>query len=471
MDHGTVLRNSDYLAAKPDPLRTPDVAVIGSGPAGMAAAFRLHEAGHRVRVFERNDRLGGRMRTFRREGFLNERGPTQIANTYRSLMGVIRDAGLGGQLVPASINLGLTDPAGKSHYIDVEHVGRDMFRTSLITRRDKLAMTKVVADIVKHRKDLNDEDLSRLSALDHLSAADYSRARFGDHVHDTFIDPISRGFIGDTPDKVSASCLLYVFSAFLSKQRYFALRDGMQSYAAQLTSLFDTELDATVTGLEERPDRVDITWHGPDGAEHTEAFGGAVIATEHDAAARLYTSLDPWRRDFLANTVKHATNVAVHVALDSIPPATASMIYATEAWDQGRLQAASLEHIKVPGRQPPGKGMVTIYASVEWSRQLIGEDDDLIVKQMLAACEALVPTIGDRVLFTDVSRWENSWMQSYPGYWTAMREFQARSAGDRRVHLAGDYFCTGNLNTASTAGEAAARRLLTAVPAARSGRN
>jgi oxygen-dependent protoporphyrinogen oxidase len=457
-------RNSDYLAAKPDPLRAPDVAVIGSGPAGMAAAFRLHEAGHRVRVFERNDRLGGRMRTFRREGFLNERGPTQIASCYKSLMGVIRDAGLGGQLVPASINLGLTDPSGKNHYIDVEHVGRDMFGTSLITRRDKLALSKVVLDIVKHRKDINDEDLSRLSALDHMSAADYSRARFGDHVHDTFIDPISRGFIGDTPDKVSASCLLYVFSAFLSKQRYFALRDGMQSYAAQLTSLFDTELNAVVAGVQQCGDQVEVTWSGPDGAEHIETFGGAVIATEHDVAAGIHTGLDPWRKDFLANKVKHATNVAVHVALDSIPDAKASMIYATEAWDQGRLQAASLEHIKVPGRQPEGKGMVTVYASVEWSRTLIHEDDELVTKQMLAACEALVPTIGDRVMFTDVSRWENSWMQSYPGYWTGMKEFQARSRDDRLIHLAGDYFCTGNLNTASTAGEAAARRLLAVRP-------
>jgi oxygen-dependent protoporphyrinogen oxidase len=108
--------------------------------------------------------------------------------------------------------------------------------------------------------------------------------------------------------------------------------------------------------------------------------------------------------------------------------------------------------------------MVTIYASVEWSRTLIHEDDELVTKQMLAACEALVPTIGDRVMFTDVSRWENSWMQSYPGYWTGMKEFQTRSRDDRLIHLAGDYFCTGNLNTASAAGEAAARRLLTARP-------
>ena len=35
------------------------VAVIGSGPAGLAAAAQLNQAGHRVTVYERDDRVGG----------------------------------------------------------------------------------------------------------------------------------------------------------------------------------------------------------------------------------------------------------------------------------------------------------------------------------------------------------------------------------------------------------------------------
>jgi glutamate synthase (NADPH/NADH) small chain len=38
------------------------VAVVGSGPAGMAAAQQLARAGHRVTLFEKNDRVGGLLR-------------------------------------------------------------------------------------------------------------------------------------------------------------------------------------------------------------------------------------------------------------------------------------------------------------------------------------------------------------------------------------------------------------------------
>ncbi|HNB49550.1 MAG TPA: NAD(P)-binding protein, partial [Chitinophagales bacterium] len=38
------------------------VAVVGSGPAGMAAAAQLNKAGHTVTVYERADKIGGLLR-------------------------------------------------------------------------------------------------------------------------------------------------------------------------------------------------------------------------------------------------------------------------------------------------------------------------------------------------------------------------------------------------------------------------
>src|ERR671933_1315264 len=52
-----------WVRPEPPTFRTGrTVAVIGSGPAGLAAAAQLNFAGHRVTLFERNDRIGGLLR-------------------------------------------------------------------------------------------------------------------------------------------------------------------------------------------------------------------------------------------------------------------------------------------------------------------------------------------------------------------------------------------------------------------------
>lgn len=52
-----------YIKSSPPKSRTGKrVAVIGSGPAGLAAAAQLNKAGHWVTVFERSDRIGGLLR-------------------------------------------------------------------------------------------------------------------------------------------------------------------------------------------------------------------------------------------------------------------------------------------------------------------------------------------------------------------------------------------------------------------------
>jgi len=52
-----------WVAPEPPAVRTgKKVAVVGSGPAGLAAAQQLNRAGHLVTVLERSDRIGGLLR-------------------------------------------------------------------------------------------------------------------------------------------------------------------------------------------------------------------------------------------------------------------------------------------------------------------------------------------------------------------------------------------------------------------------
>jgi glutamate synthase (NADPH) small chain len=52
-----------WVESQPPSMRTgKNVAVVGSGPAGLAAADQLNRAGHTVTVFEKSDRIGGLLR-------------------------------------------------------------------------------------------------------------------------------------------------------------------------------------------------------------------------------------------------------------------------------------------------------------------------------------------------------------------------------------------------------------------------
>ncbi|MEU3250423.1 glutamate synthase subunit beta [Streptomyces sp. NPDC006997] len=84
----------------PDRLSGRTVAVIGSGPTGLAAAQQLTRAGHTVAVYERDDRLGGLMRygipAFKMEKHQLERRLEQMraeGTKFRTSTAVGRDVG------------------------------------------------------------------------------------------------------------------------------------------------------------------------------------------------------------------------------------------------------------------------------------------------------------------------------------------------------------------------------------------
>jgi len=76
----------------------PTVLVIGGGLAGLSAARSLRHRGHRVRLFEASDRLGGRVWTLR--GFLaggqvSEHGGEFISSEHSAMRGLADRFGLG----------------------------------------------------------------------------------------------------------------------------------------------------------------------------------------------------------------------------------------------------------------------------------------------------------------------------------------------------------------------------------------
>ena len=69
-----------WIAPQPASRKTGRrVAVVGSGPSGLACAQQLARAGHAVEVFEKNDRIGGLLR-YGIPDFKMEKGPHRPAD-------------------------------------------------------------------------------------------------------------------------------------------------------------------------------------------------------------------------------------------------------------------------------------------------------------------------------------------------------------------------------------------------------
>jgi renalase len=69
------------------------VGIVGAGVCGLAAARELSSAGFEAVVFEKNSRVGGRVSTFRQDGFVWDTGATSIAPRGMAIADVLLSEG------------------------------------------------------------------------------------------------------------------------------------------------------------------------------------------------------------------------------------------------------------------------------------------------------------------------------------------------------------------------------------------
>ena len=433
-----------------------DVAVIGAGPGGLGAAYRLTEAGYRVHVFDDRDYPGGKMRTTRRDGFLIDEGPQIMPSGYHNVLGIARDSGMGADILDAGSTFGYRGPE-KLHFIDTRHMLRSGLKFDLLSMRGKLAMARLILDSVRTRGKFNFEDLSSAAEFDYEDAATYARRRAGEEVLEYVADPTIRALVGVPASEVSAVEFRFGFGKFMGA-KYKIFRDGMGSYAHHLAKNFEMNLRCTVTGVEQTGERVDVHWVDAGGAGQRAAFDGCVIATDGKTTRRIHRGLDGKRAEFL-DGLRYTTHVNVIAALSRAPKDNPAFWINIPASVAPGLIVMTLEHNKHPNRAPAGKGLLHVDCTAEWAAQLTDKDDSVVIKEVMEAADTILPGVSADLEFADVHRWDPMVLRSYPGYYRDLRAFSERCRQDDRIQIGGDYFCQSSINSATAAGERAARNL------------
>jgi oxygen-dependent protoporphyrinogen oxidase len=243
--------------------------------------------------------------------------------------------------------------------------------------------------------------------------------------------------------------------------KLFAFRRGYSSFPERLARDLDVRLGATVREVVERDGGVEVTYDGPDG-ERTEHGAGAVVSAMGNVVPDLVPQLAPQRADFLRR-LNYTSTMSINLALTREPPSLdAAFVVVPRPVSEGMF-AVIAEHRKAPCRAPAGKGLVTLYTMNEWAVEHWDEDDDTVLRSILPDAEKVVPGLSADIEFTRVNRWYPVLVYSHPGLYREMARFHASRPLHSRIHLAGSYNSSGNVNTATTAGERAARELLAAI--------
>ncbi len=89
-------------------MKTYDVIVVGGGMAGLTAATYLARAGRSVLLLEKNDKCGGLVSTFEREGFLFEGGVRALINAG-IILPMLRELGIEMETTPSPVTVGVED--------------------------------------------------------------------------------------------------------------------------------------------------------------------------------------------------------------------------------------------------------------------------------------------------------------------------------------------------------------------------
>ncbi len=168
------------------------IAVIGSGAAGLTAAFLLHRSGHAVTVFEANDRVGGVLLSVRQGGFLADFGANSTLAPPPLVRGLLSELNLGRERVDAS-------KAARRRY-----VVRDGRPLPVPTSPGALLTTPLFSAGAKFRMLTEVLNRSRPTGEEE-SVASLIRRRLGAEIADYGLDPIVAGVYAGDPERLSAS--------------------------------------------------------------------------------------------------------------------------------------------------------------------------------------------------------------------------------------------------------------------------
>ena len=176
-----------------------DVAVVGGGMAGLAAAYELQRRRASFVLIEAAARPGGVVRTERVDGFVLDAGPDSLLVQKPAALELCRELGLGDRLLPtlepriAYVLRGRLQPLPEASVLGIPIAIAPWATSPLLSPAGRL---RLAADLVLPRGDGSDE-----------SVGSFFRRRFGAEAVEYIAEPLLAGIHAGDVDRLSMPAL------------------------------------------------------------------------------------------------------------------------------------------------------------------------------------------------------------------------------------------------------------------------
>lgn len=409
--------------------RLNNIAIIGGGITGLAAAHYAKQAGAHVTLFEAGDRIGGKIKTIYQDGFTLEGGPDGYMARKPTLTELITELGLEEHLVRSKTG---------TSYIYVRQKLRQMPAGSVMGIPTKF-WPMVKTDLFTWRGKFRagfDLFLPRVYAGEDISLDRFFRTRLGSEVVDSMIGPLLSGIYNGTLEDMSIESTFPQFITIEQKTRSLILgmkaltppvQAGAKTKEAGKFLSLDQGLGILVEALRPSIDRLETSTLVKSVRPHevtlgngtVERFDGIIIATSPNALGSLLEIPEAER----LSQLKRTSSITVLAAFEeSEVESSDGTGYVIAKAEGNALTACSWMHKKWPHMAPDGKALLRMYIGSEYVPNLMHEEDSTIAEFALNELRR-IQQVGPP-LFTKVERHIDTMPQYEVGHKQHVRAFE-----------------------------------------------
>ncbi|MDE2861459.1 MAG: NAD(P)/FAD-dependent oxidoreductase [Chloroflexota bacterium] len=443
-------------------MSTPRVVIVGGGFAGLSAAYTLTKLGITPLLLEAQERVGGRGKGEKVDGFSLDMGAFVFTSTYDTAFRICKELGL--PLVPSTMKFGhrrngrwVTTTPDQSLWNFVRHL-RTAFAMGFLSPPGMWAGFRVMRQIHRQSAYMSFAGDSPLAEIDDdESFGDYlKRLRVPEKLQVTLRGPLDM-VLGDPLPAGQALMRAYIGETMLSGGKVYMPERGIGSLAEALANACADAIRVST------PVRKVVV---ADGSATGVVADGETIETDAVICAvpgtkvpELIPELPPETRRALS-TVSYSTGCRVVIGLDHrpLPAGWHGALYPEDDDTPLLLDRSTF----LPACAPPGRSILDLLVGRDRAKELIPLDDEEIKRQLLGAARRKAPPgsalPGDHEgLYFRVYRWEEALCMGTPGMLAAAAKIPGQLAEriDNLV-LAGDYMRVPSVNGALSSGHSAA---------------